>query len=67
MADDSPRVGKADAVSFLDWLAQQPAAWREAFNAGRATTRERFAAEEESLDEVGRHIKAARMIGGGEA
>lgn len=54
-------------ADFRSFLAAMPLAWREAFQRGRQQTREQFAAEEENLDEIARHVKAARMIGSGEA
>lgn len=55
------------ATDFRSWLAAMPMAWREAFQRGRQSTREQFASEEESLDEIARHVKAARDIGAGTA
>lgn len=56
-----------EAQTFREWLASMPMAWREAFARGRQQTREQFAAEEENLDEIARHVKAAREIGAGTA
>lgn len=53
--------------TFLIWLRTQPQIWVDSFQRGRIATREAFAAEEENLDEIARHVKAARMIGAGEA
>lgn len=52
-------------LSFPDWLARMPRVWRDAFTRGRVDTRTVFAKESTDLDEISRHVIAARDIGAG--
>jgi hypothetical protein len=51
--------------TFSGWLGEMPEAWRDAFTRGRIETRETLAKESSNLDEVARHVIAARDIGAG--
>jgi hypothetical protein len=53
------------STSFPGWLGSMPDAWRNAFTRGRIDTREGFAKEATDLDELARHVIAAREIGAG--
>jgi len=55
------------APSFSDWLGRMPRVWRDAFTRGRVDTRTAFAKESTDLDEISRHVIAARDIGAGAA
>lgn len=53
--------------SFPDWLGSMQGVWRDAFMRGRMNTRAVFAKESTDLDEISRHVIAARDIGAGAA
>jgi hypothetical protein len=55
------------STSFSGWLGNMPEAWRDGFIRGRMDTRESFANESSDMDEIARHINAARDIENGAA